>query len=163
MARRPRMQQQVLGAYYHVMNRGHNREVVFQVPEDCAYVVDLLARYRERFPVKLYPYCLMSNHFHLLVHCEQPSAPSGSPGPGRRGPCGPRLPQIRTCPIEAYGSSRHGFAYPTAHRMDHQGGWKHITPQQPVKGSPRKEDTPSAACQPFLPDTHHPVTETLQR
>ena len=30
--------------------------------------------------------------------------------PGRRGGCPPRLPQIRTCPIKASGSSGHGFA-----------------------------------------------------
>ena len=30
--------------------------------------------------------------------------------PGRRGDCSPRLPQIRTCPIKAYGSSGHGLA-----------------------------------------------------
>jgi hypothetical protein len=30
--------------------------------------------------------------------------------PGRRGACAPRLPQIRTCPIEAYGSSADGLA-----------------------------------------------------
>ena len=31
-------------------------------------------------------------------------------GPGRRGDCSPRLPQIRTCPIKASGSSSHGLA-----------------------------------------------------
>jgi hypothetical protein len=31
-------------------------------------------------------------------------------GPGRRGDYSPRLPQIRTCPSKASGSSRHGFA-----------------------------------------------------
>jgi hypothetical protein len=31
-------------------------------------------------------------------------------GPGRRGDCSPRLPQIRTCPIKASGSSGHGLA-----------------------------------------------------
>src|SRR6266849_1448300 len=38
--------------------------------------------------------------------------PGKGKGPGRRSGCPPRLPQIRTCPIKAYGSSSHGFAYP---------------------------------------------------
>ena len=40
-------------------------------------------------------------------------------GPGRPGGCPPGLPQIRTCPIRAYGSSSQGFAsqrYPLALR-----------------------------------------------
>src|SRR5208282_4177574 len=58
-------------AYYHVMNRGHNREVVFQTDEDRVYFLHLLDRYRQRFDVRLFHYCLMSNHFHLLVQCQR--------------------------------------------------------------------------------------------
>src|SRR5262249_43355855 len=36
--------------------------------------------------------------------------------PGRSGGCPPPLPQIRTCPIKAYGSSSHGFATPAQGR-----------------------------------------------
>src|SRR5438105_3012059 len=70
MPGRPRQQQRTPTAYYHVMNRGHNREVVFRDDEDHAYFLELLARYRERFAVQLFHYCLMNNHFHLLVQCE---------------------------------------------------------------------------------------------
>ena len=35
---------------------------------------------------------------------------NGDNGPGRRSPCGLRLPQIRTCAINASGSSRYGLA-----------------------------------------------------
>jgi putative transposase len=72
MARSPRRQQQVVGAYYHVMNRGHNRETVFQQDGDYAYFLDLLDRRRQRFGVRLYHYCLMGNHFHLLLDCQNP-------------------------------------------------------------------------------------------
>lgn len=60
MARVPRQHQRANGGYYHVMNRGHNREVVFQADDNHAYFLSLLARYRERFAVRLYYYCLMS-------------------------------------------------------------------------------------------------------
>lgn len=54
------------------MNRGYNREVVFAGDEDHRYFLELLDRYRQRFAVKLHHYCLMSNHFHLLVQCAEP-------------------------------------------------------------------------------------------
>ena len=71
MGRRARQHQRATGGYYHVMNRGHNREVVFQSQDDHAYFLDLLDRYRQRFAVRLYHYCLMDNHFHLLARAEQ--------------------------------------------------------------------------------------------
>jgi putative transposase len=49
------------------------REVVFRAEEDYAYFLHLLERYRARFALRLYHYCLMSNHFHLLVDCANPS------------------------------------------------------------------------------------------
>ena len=57
--------------YYHVMNRGHNREAVFGDEADFTHFLGLLERYRQRFPVRLYHYCLLNNHFHLLVACDQ--------------------------------------------------------------------------------------------
>ena len=56
------------------MNRGHNRETLFADAEDCRYFLNLFARYRPRFSFQLYHYCLMSNHFHVLLRME--SAPA---------------------------------------------------------------------------------------
>src|SRR5205809_4548627 len=72
MPRAPRRQQWADAACYHVMNRGHNRETVFADDEDRRYFLGLLARYRERFSLRLYHYCLMSNHFHLLLQLPDP-------------------------------------------------------------------------------------------
>jgi len=52
---------------YHVLNRGNGRAEVFHKPEDFAAFVALIGEAKERFPVKVLAYCLMSNHFHLLV------------------------------------------------------------------------------------------------
>jgi putative transposase len=49
------------------MDRGHNRERIFADDADRQAFLDLVARYRQRFGFRLYHYCLMSNHFHLLV------------------------------------------------------------------------------------------------
>jgi prepilin-type N-terminal cleavage/methylation domain-containing protein len=41
--------------------------------------------------------------------------------PGRPGGCPPGLPQIRTCPIKAYGSSSHGFTAPLRYPLPFRG------------------------------------------
>ena len=74
MARTPRKLQESPSACYHVMNRGHNREAVFADVEDRRYFLDLLGRYRRDFGYKLYHYCLMTNHFHLLARMESGKA-----------------------------------------------------------------------------------------
>jgi putative transposase len=74
MARTPRKFQVSPSACYHVMNRGHNREAIFADVEDRRYFLDLLGRYRRRFSLQLYHYCLMTNHFHLLARMGTPKA-----------------------------------------------------------------------------------------
>jgi REP element-mobilizing transposase RayT len=54
------------------MNRGHNREPVFADDEDRRAFVELVARYRDRVGFRLLHYCLMRNHFHLLVKLPDP-------------------------------------------------------------------------------------------
>ena len=73
MPRTPRKQQWTDEACYHVMNRGHNREQIFGDDDDRRHFLDLLARYRDRLGLRLYHYCLMSNHFHILVQLERPA------------------------------------------------------------------------------------------
>jgi putative transposase len=73
MPRIPRVQQYRYGAYYHLMNRGHNREVVFRSDDDIAYFLKLVEQYRGRFDQHLYHYCFMNNHFHLLASCPEPA------------------------------------------------------------------------------------------
>jgi len=77
MTRVPRRQQWTEAACYHVMNRGHNREMVFSDDDDRRQFLGLLARYQERFDWRLYHYCLMSNHFHLLLQLADPAQLSG--------------------------------------------------------------------------------------
>ncbi|MDF1615231.1 transposase [Desulfurivibrio dismutans] len=55
------------GAWYHVMNRGRGRCVTF--PADAAYraFLDTMDEAVERFQLEVHAYCLMPNHYHLLV------------------------------------------------------------------------------------------------
>ena len=59
------------GMIYHVINRGNCRQEVFHRDEDFQAFIALLKDAKEKFPVKLLGYCLMSNHFHLLLSPEQ--------------------------------------------------------------------------------------------
>jgi len=64
--------QLVRDAAYHVLPRGHNREAVFADAEDSRYFLALLDRYRQRLDFRLYHYCLITNHFHLLLQLDNP-------------------------------------------------------------------------------------------
>jgi putative transposase len=54
-------------AWYHVMNRGRRGENVFETKADYWSFIELLEELNEIFNVKVAAYCLMSNHYHLLV------------------------------------------------------------------------------------------------
>jgi putative transposase len=61
----------LLGVYYHIYNRGTNRQNVFVEPRNYAHFLRLYARYVE--PVaETYAYCLLRNHFHLLIRTRTP-------------------------------------------------------------------------------------------
>lgn len=55
------------GSVQHVVNRGNDRRCIFLEPVDYASFLVLLREARERFAVRLHAYCLMPNHFHLVV------------------------------------------------------------------------------------------------
>lgn len=52
---------------HHITNRGNDRKVIFPQPVDYGSFLVLLREAREMFAVKLLAYCLMPNHFHLVV------------------------------------------------------------------------------------------------
>jgi len=58
------------GLVYHAINRGNNRQAVFADDDDHRAFLHALGRTRLRYPFRLYGYCLMSNHFHLLIRPE---------------------------------------------------------------------------------------------
>lgn len=49
------------------MNRGNNRQEIFFDEGDFQAFLDAVLDLREHKPFELYAYCLMSNHFHLLL------------------------------------------------------------------------------------------------
>jgi REP-associated tyrosine transposase len=65
MARRPRVH--LPGLLYHVIVRGNHRRKTFLDDRDYRVYLERLAHYRKRFGVRIYAYCLMPNHVHLLA------------------------------------------------------------------------------------------------
>jgi putative transposase len=54
-------------AWYHVMNRGRRHEVIFPEGEDFQRFVELLQEGSAMWNVRVAAFCLMPNHYHLLV------------------------------------------------------------------------------------------------
>ncbi len=52
---------------YHAMLRGIDRQQIFEDNEDCIRFMDIVEECREICGFKLYAYCLMGNHVHLLL------------------------------------------------------------------------------------------------
>jgi len=64
------------GQYYHIYNRGNNKEPLFIESRNYAYFLNLYTKYINPI-AETYAYCLMNNHFHLLVRIK--SLPSFNP------------------------------------------------------------------------------------
>lgn len=52
---------------HHIVNRGNDRKTIFRQPVDYGSFLALLREARERYPIELYGYSLMPNHFHLVL------------------------------------------------------------------------------------------------
>jgi REP element-mobilizing transposase RayT len=55
------------GAYYHVMNRGLAYQDIFTDKSDYELFLDLLSDSHEMWDLRVIAYCLLKNHYHLLI------------------------------------------------------------------------------------------------
>ena len=55
------------GICYHVLNRGNGGGRVYHHDEDYQAFVELMAAASDRLPMRVLAYCLMPNHFHLVL------------------------------------------------------------------------------------------------
>ncbi len=67
------------GAVYHVTSRGNARQSIFIDDEDRGGFLDVLSIVVERFKWLCHAYCLMENHYHLLIE-----TPKGNLSKGMR-------------------------------------------------------------------------------
>ncbi|MBW3543694.1 MAG: transposase, partial [Planctomycetes bacterium] len=64
----PRPKRIAPGGYcYHVLSRGNGRQQVFHKDGDYAAFLALFDEAQERIPMRILAYCLMPNHFHLVL------------------------------------------------------------------------------------------------
>ena len=68
MPRRPRIE---IAGYYHIINRGVEQRVIFKEAADYEYFEELMCFYMKSYGITLHNYCLMSNHYHLLIEITQ--------------------------------------------------------------------------------------------
>ncbi|PHS38160.1 MAG: hypothetical protein COB07_09010 [Sulfurovum sp.] len=70
MARRPRIE---LAGTYHLINRGVAQMHIFKEPSDYEYFEELMCFYAKSFGITIHNYCLMDNHYHLLIEIQSPN------------------------------------------------------------------------------------------
>jgi len=65
MARIPRIH--IDGALYYVTSRGDNNKEIFKDSQDYAFYLELLKKYKQQYEFKLFTFCFIPDHLHLLV------------------------------------------------------------------------------------------------
>lgn len=64
------MSKYVDGNIYHVFNRGAHQLTIFRRPIHFRKCIQLLLKYSIKYRVSLLSYCLMPNHYHLVLKQE---------------------------------------------------------------------------------------------
>jgi putative transposase len=75
MARQLRLEYE--GAIYHIVNRGDRREAISGDEEDRARFGATLGEACGKAEWQVHAYCLMGNHFHLVIETPKPTLVAG--------------------------------------------------------------------------------------
>jgi REP element-mobilizing transposase RayT len=65
------------GALYHVTSRGNRKQLIFPTSKDGESFLEVLAGVVERYGWLCHAYCLMHNHYHLLIETPEPNLSQG--------------------------------------------------------------------------------------
>ena len=68
---------EMAGGIHHVWQRGNNRRRIFLAPGDRAFFLSLLREVATKYHWHCLSYCLMENHFHLVLETPQRTLGSG--------------------------------------------------------------------------------------
>jgi len=55
------------GNYYHIYNRGSRKGSIFFSEENYSYLLRLITANTKKYSTSIVAYCLMPNHYHLLL------------------------------------------------------------------------------------------------
>lgn len=58
---------------YHIVNRGNQEQRIFFEDEDFEKYLQLLKHYKKKYAFKIFSYCPMPNHIHILLEPKQPN------------------------------------------------------------------------------------------
>lgn len=73
MPRKDRFETVCDGSIHHITQRGINRSRIFKTDGDCLNFKGFIKRYLDRFKIRIYNYCIMPNHIHILLFTEEAS------------------------------------------------------------------------------------------
>jgi len=59
------------GCPHHIVQRGHNRRPIFVEERDFVYYLENLCEFKAALKIRVYAWCLMKNHVHLIVEPEE--------------------------------------------------------------------------------------------
>jgi len=65
------------GALYHITARGNAQQDIYLTDEDRHQFLELVQRACDRYRWHCHAYCLMSNHYHLLIETKTPTLSKG--------------------------------------------------------------------------------------
>jgi len=65
------------GAIYHLINRGDHREAIFLEDQDRLLFLETLGQSCEKTNWQVHAYCLMGNHFHLVIQTPRANLVAG--------------------------------------------------------------------------------------
>jgi len=57
-------------AVYHIITRGNQKQTVFREQRDYTEYLSRLEFYKKKYAFKLYSFCLMPNHVHLIIEVD---------------------------------------------------------------------------------------------
>jgi putative transposase len=62
----------VENACYHIITRGNQKQCVFAERQDYEMYLSVIHKYKKRYKFKLFAFCLMPNHVHLIIEVKDP-------------------------------------------------------------------------------------------
>ncbi|RJQ52385.1 MAG: transposase [Nitrospiraceae bacterium] len=65
------------GAVYHVTARGNERKAIFKEDPDRSLFLDILYKANKRYNILCHAYCLMDNHYHLIMETPEGNLSKG--------------------------------------------------------------------------------------
>lgn len=68
---------EIAGGLYHVTSRGNRREVIYEDDDDRLHWMETLSRVCARYNWRVHAYCLMDNHYHVVIEIAEGNLSKG--------------------------------------------------------------------------------------